>query len=202
MNVALALLVFIAATLIVPFYGSYIFDRYKAHEWEKAIFHTAVILSLGTTVFALSYYGVTAQTARDARHTPSLEYLGARNFGEEIALRRQQNLLGGPNLEQHLQIVKTKFEEAEYAQGKNDFDRAIQLYSEIQQGSDPNGEFTKVAAACIENNMAIDLFRKQGDRGFKASSLLLDALKMSPQPQDELALIQRNIDALDKYLNQ
>jgi hypothetical protein len=202
MKALLGFLVFTALTAIVPLYGNFIYDRYKAHEWRKAALHSTVALLFVLVIFVLGYFGWSAQTARDARHTPKLEYLNAQSFSDEVTLRRQQNLLSGQSLDQHLQIVKTKFEEAEYAQEKNDFDRAIQLYAEIQRGSDRNGEFVKFPSACIENNMAVDLFRKQGDRQFKASSLLLDALKMSPKPQDQMDLIQRNIDALDQYVNQ
>ena len=142
------------------------------------------------------------QTAAAARPLPKLEYLTKQNLEEEIKARKDKNLLIDNSLDQALRNMKVKFDEADYAATKNDFDRALQLYMEVERGSDENGTFLTFPSACIKNNMAVDYFRTQGDKGFKASTTFFDARAIEPKPAHHLDLIQRNIDAVDRYLNQ
>ncbi len=204
MKAILGFVAYNALLVAVPLYGNFIYDRFKAGERRRGWKHTFFALLVVSAIFVLGYYGWIAQTAKEARKVPKLEYFNKGNLEEEVNLRRQKNLLNDPHIEQTLQIIKVKFDDAQYAQDKNDFERALQLYTEIQRGSDENGTFDKFPSACIENNMALDLFRKQGDKdkGFKASSLLLDALRLDPKPQHHLDVIQRNVEALDQYINQ
>jgi hypothetical protein len=199
MRAIISFLVYTALVLGIPTYGAFIYDRIKAQEWKKVVTHGLIALVIVCVVFFLGWYGLAAQSAA-AKTIPRLEYLNERDYEEEIKLRRQKSVL--TSADQALQVIKTKFDEADYAHSRNDFDRALQLYREIDRGSDQNGTFDTFRSACIENNTAVDYFQKQGDKGFKASGLLFDAIRIDPKPQRHLDLIQRNIDAMDKYVNQ
>lgn len=201
MKAILGFLVYTAVVLAIPTYGGFIVDRFKVGQRKSATVHSLVALIILGLVFVLAYYGWAAQTARDARSSPKLEYLTKQNLDEELNLRRQHHLPVGGDQEP-LQVMKLKFDEADYAQNKNDFERAVQLYTDIERGSDENGAFATFPSVCVENNMALDVFRKDGDRGFRASSLLLGALKLGPMPQHHIDLIKHNIDELDRYINQ
>lgn len=185
--------------LVIPIYASYIYERIKAAGFLSAIKHVLIALILVSGVFVLGWYGLTPTTAATARKPPRLEYLGKDSLDQEKELRQQQHLLvvQAPTM----QIMRTKFDDAQYAQTKNDFDRALKLYEEIDRGSDENGSFATFPCGCIKNNMAIASFHKQGDKGFKASRLLFEALRLEPKAQYEMDLIQRNVDALDHYIN-
>lgn len=192
----------IVLVFILPLYGTYIFDLFKNHDTKKGTAHGLVCLAMATIVFFLGWRGITVPTASAARRVPKLESMSKNNFEEEFNLRQQQNLLSPQTTNQSLQLIKIKLDEAEYAQQKGDFDRALKLYSEIGQGSDENGVFGTFQSSCVMNNMAVAYFRKQVDKGFKASTLLFDALRVEPKPAHEKDIIQRNIDALDGYVNQ
>ena len=99
-------------------------------------------------------------------------------------------------------MLKVKFDQAAYAQEKNDFDLALRLYGEIQHGADENGSFDTFPSSCIMNNMAVAFFKKQADKKFRASTLLIQALSNQPLPQHETDIIQQNLEALDSYVNQ
>ncbi len=202
MRLILSLIASAVLLILLPLYAEFIFERIRAGGWRPAAKHIFLALLIASGVFLLGWYGLTTQTAASTKSLPKLEYLNMRALDEEVALRKQQNLLKIQNLEHALHVIKVKFDEAEYAQGKNDSDRALQLYVEIERGSDSNGSFGTFPSACIKNNMAVAYFRKQSDKGFKASSLLFEALRLEPKPPHHLDLIQRNIEALDRYVNQ
>jgi hypothetical protein len=193
--------VYTVLVFAIPLYGNFIYDRFKAHEYSKAILHSVIALIMISGIFFAGWYGMAVQTAAAARTLPALEYLSKQNFEEEAKLRKQKKLLGDSSIDQGLRNIKVKFDEAAYAETKNDVERALQLYTEIERGSDENGTFLTFPSACIKNNMAVDYFRKQGDKGFKASSVFFDALRIDPKPQHHLDLIQRNIEAIDRYVN-
>jgi len=187
------------ACLVIPIYGSFIYDRIKEKAWRRVFKHSLIAVLCVLILFILGWYGLSSQTA-SAKTLPNLEYLDRQSFDEEAKLWIQKNTSSNPD--QALQIVRIKFDEAGYAQKRNDFDRAVGLYKEIERGSDENGTFTTFPSACIKNNMAISYFRRQGDKQFKPYTLLLDALRLEPKPQHELDVVQRNIDALDHFVNE
>lgn len=191
-----------ALILAIPLYTQFVYELVRAKAWRRVGFHGTVLLLITSAVVVLGWYGITQPTASAAKKLPSLEFLNKQNWEEERALRVQQKLFGSGTGDLGMQVIRVKFDEADYAQRKKDFDRALELYAEIERGSDVNGPFETFPSAAIRNNMAISYFEKQGDRGFKASSLFLDALKTEPKPIHQRDLIQRNIDAIDKYLNQ
>src|SRR5712691_2401334 len=168
--------------IILPIYVPYIYDRIRADGWRAASKHIFFGLLVASGIFLLGWYGLTPNTAAAAKSVPRLEYLNKANLDEEVNLRKRARVIDGQALGRTLQVIKVKFDEAGYAQEKNDFDRALKLYEEIDRGSDENGPFYSFHSACILNNMAVAYFRKQGDRGFKASTVLFEALRLEPNP--------------------
>lgn len=199
MKAILGFVVYTAICLVIPIYGSFIYDRIKDKAWRRVVTHGLVAIFFILILFVLGWYGLSAQSA-SAKALPNLEYLDRQSFDEEGKLWSKK--ANAANADQVLQVVRIKFDEATYAQGKNDFDRALGLYTEIERGSDENGTFSTYLSASVKNNMAINYFRKQGDKQFRAFTLLLDALRLEPKPQHELDVIQRNIDALDHFVNE
>jgi hypothetical protein len=188
--------------LVLPLYGQYVYELIRGKAWKQASSHIAAVVVLVSAVFLLGWYGLTLPTAAAAKGPLALEHLTKRNVEEELDTRRQQKSFQVPDIDRGLQIIKVKFDEAEYALGRHDFDRALELYSDIERGSDENGAFATFPCASIKNNMAVAYFEKQRNKGFKALKLLFEASSTEPKPQHVRDLIQRNIDAMDVYLNQ
>lgn len=201
MKFLLSLLAYSVALLILPLYVSFIFEYFKNRRWWPAIKHAALALALIIVVFALGWYGLTPSTAASAKPLPDLQNLDKSNFEAEVTVLKQAKALRDANMDSALHIIRVKLEEALYAEKKKDFDRALQLYSEIVRGADENGNFATFPSASVLNNTAVSYFSKQGDKGFRASSLLFEALKTEPKPQHTTDVIRRNIDALDDYIN-
>src|ERR1700688_4750880 len=200
MRLFLSLATSIVLLLVLPLYAQYIYELVRAGSWKRAIPHGMLLLLTASGVFLLGWYGLAQNSAAAARTPPTLLFLDKRNWEEELDLRRRQN--HRHDLGRAMHIIKVKFDQAEYAQQKSDFDRALVLYQEIAQGSDENGSFETFESASIKNNMAVSYFKKQGDKGFKASSLFFDAIKIAPVPAHLHDVIQRNIEELDRFLNQ
>jgi hypothetical protein len=202
MKILLGWLVFCFLVLILPIYAHYIYNRIRADGWVTPAKHSALALLIASIIFVLLWYGLAPQTPAEAKTAPSLQILTKKNLDDEVAVRKQQGQFAMVDPDRALHVMKEKFEEADYAQQKNDLDRALRLYAEVERGSDQNGPFDNFSSACIKNNMAAAYFRKYHNKGFKASILLLDALRLEPKPQDLKSLIQQNIDALDPYVNE
>ena len=198
----LSLIVYLSGLAIVPIYTAFIYDKFKSRMWVQGILHLFIALAIVSGAFLLNFYGLTPQSASVVRITPNLEYLDKVAYSGEVEMRKRKRDPLVQHFERALQIINVKFDEAAYAQRKNDIDIALQLYSEIERGDDENGSFATFPSAAIKNNMAIAYFQKQADHGFKASALLLDAARIEPKPPHELDVIRRNIDAIDKYVNQ
>lgn len=188
--------------VLLPIYVPFIYDLGRNKQWKKFLIHLVAVLLIASSVFALGWYGVASSTAPPRKTLPSLTYLDKDNLEQEAALRTQGEPHAPPRPTPDIQVMKVKFDEAQYAQGKRDFDRALKLYEDIDRGSDENGKFGDFACSCVLNNMAIVYFWKQGDRGFRASSLLFRALELQPKPQYTQDVIKRNIDELDRFLNE
>jgi hypothetical protein len=116
MKTLISILVYTSLVFVLPIYGSFISDRIKAREWKKAVTHGLIALVIVCAAFFLGWYGLATQTASAARILPKLEYLNGRDYEEEIKLKRQKNQL--TSVDQVLQIVRNKFDEAEYAHSK------------------------------------------------------------------------------------
>ena len=202
MRAIISLTVYTILLLAIPIYATLIYDRFKAQQWKRAITHAVIALLICALIFFAGWYGFTSQIAPSTKTLPTLQYFNKQHFEEEVKLRKEKGMLVDPALDQALRSIKVKFDEAVYAATKNDFDRSVQLYKEIERGSDENGAFLTFPSACIKNNMAVDYFRRQQDKGFKASSTFFDALRLDPKPIHHGDLIQRNIDAIDAYINQ
>jgi hypothetical protein len=116
MRAAISFLVYTVLVLAIPTYGTFIYDRIKARDWKNVVKHGLVALLIVCIVFFLGWYGLAAQTAAAAKTTPRLEYLNERDYEAEINLRRQKSTL--TSVDQALQVIKTKFDEAEYAHSR------------------------------------------------------------------------------------
>jgi hypothetical protein len=196
MTFLLSLIAFAALTIALPIYGTYIYDRIKNDGWVKAGPHVTLAVITACGVFALGWWQFILTTAPSVKSVPKLEFLRKGNFEQEEALHKDKAL------NSYLQMLKVKFDEAEYAQIRDDLDHAIRVYEEIDRGSDENGSFHTFSSACVKNNEAVAYFHRQDDRGFKASKLLFAALALEPKPRDVGDVIQRNLDAIDHYVNQ
>ncbi len=199
MRIIVSLIVSGVLLVGLPVYLQFVWEQIKASGWRKAVKHILLIILIVPGVFFATWFGVVTTTPVPIKESPKLEFLTKANLEEEARMRGfSSNQASG----QALRIIKAKFDDANYAESKNDFDHALKIYGEIEVGADENGSFATFPSACIKNDMAIAFFRKQNDRGFKASGLLIEALRLGPKPSDQIELIQRNIEALDKYVNQ
>lgn len=188
--------------VFLPIYVPFIYDLGKNKQWRKFTIHLVAVLVIASSVFALGWYGVVSSSAPLRKTLPSLTYLDKDNLQQEASLWGQGQPHAAPHPSPDIQVMKVKFDEAQYAQGKRDFDRALKLYEDIDRGSDENGKFGNFACSCVLNNMAIVYFWKQGDKGFRTSPLMFRALELQPKPQYAQDVIQRNIDELDRFLNE
>ena len=193
--------VYTLLVLFIPIYGTYIYERLKAKDWRRGILHSVIALAVATLIFELGLHGI-SPTPPPKR--PALAHLKVQHFYTEIEARRRNKLMSSSD--DALMLARNLFEQALYVAGKNDPDRAMELYGELQRGRDfQNKEFLTFPSVCVENNLAVDTFQKSGNKGFIASSLLLDAdskAKMLGSDLDEHEqVVKQNIDDMDRYAN-
>lgn len=194
--------VYTLLVLFIPIYGTYIFERLKAKEWRKGIFHSVVALAIATLIFVAGLHGISPTPPPDK---PRLAHLKSQHFYTEIEVLRKQRAVSIPG-DDALMLARNLFEQALYDAEKNDTDRAMELYGELQRGKDfQNKPFLTFPSICVENNLAVDTFRRSGDKGFVASSLLLDAdsraKSLGSDLEEHEKVVRQNIDEMDRYAN-
>jgi len=94
-----------------------------------------------------------------------------------------------------------KFQFADYAYSRHDYQKSIDALAELEKGADPLGPLFSAPSYVVANNLACAYFKHQRNRGFFASRYLLLALSRVPPNSAEAQTLQENVASLDELVN-
>lgn len=164
-------------------------------KWYKNPYLYGLLLA-AAAVIAIEIYDRQRSSPVDSEE---LEFFSSSDYEKGINdyLSKQTITHTAPELRE---IIR-KFEFAEYAWKKKDFEEARRALDSLSKGKDDQGPLLKIPSALVLNNLGCVWFKIQRNKQFKASKMLLSAMSLVSQGGSHIDVIESNINKLDTMTN-
>ena len=174
-------------------------ERLKTQEWYRRWIVNWAFLALVVAVAAASTLEVWSyrQSTPSGETERPLRFLPLEAYEKELDSIQQKP----SDWAARKQELIRKFQFADYAYDRHDYQKSIDALSELEKGEDALGPLFHVPSYIVANDLACAYFRRQRNRGFFASRYLALAQSRVPPNSTEVHALEENLAALDELVN-